>query len=77
LIAKQEQENPTPSVKVDSQLMNVTHLLRIKEITDKIGKHVSFYEYDNAESLSEELIVEARLLRNTFIMIDESENRTK
>ena len=77
MIAKQEQESPMLNVEVNPKLMNVTHLLRIKEITDKIGKHVSFYEYDNAESLSEELIVEARLLRNTFIMIDESENRTK
>ena len=77
MIAKQEQESPMLNVEVNPKLMNVTHLLRIKEITDKIGTHTSFYEYDSAKALAEELIVEARLLRNTFIMIDESENRTK
>lgn len=77
MIAKQEQESLTPNVEVNSQLMNITHLLRIKKITDKIGIHTSFYEYDSAKALAEELVVEARLLRNTFIMIDESENKTK
>ncbi len=58
-------------------LENSKQMVTVVQLVDKLTHFTSFKQYADAQKVAEQLIIEARMLRNTFILLDEESNDGK
>ena len=55
-------------------LENSKQMVTVVQLVDKLTHFTSFKQYADAQKVAEQLIIEARMLRNTFILLNEESN---
>tara|TARA_Y100001973_G_C5193552_1_gene332612 strand:- start:1376 stop:1540 length:165 start_codon:yes stop_codon:yes gene_type:complete len=52
-------------------------MVTVIQLIDKLRHFTAFKQYADAQKIAEKLIIEARMLRNTFILLDEESSDRK
>ena len=71
-----ESESPMQSANKVA-LENSKQMVTVIQLVDKLRHFTAFKQYADAQKIAEKLIIEARMLRNTFILLDEESNDRK
>ena len=58
-------------------LENSKQMVTVIQLVDKLRHFTAFKQYTDAQKIAEKLIIEARMLRNTFILLDEESSDRK
>ena len=71
-----ESESPMQSANKVA-LENSKQMVTVIQLVDKLRHFTAFKQYTDAQKIAEKLIIEARMLRNTFILLDEESSDRK